>query len=268
MHLDKTKLLPLIEKTKTLNTKSQYNFAVPSKSNVSKHTAEDQLRTLLSGLSGWLNKHPNLVNGSTYGRKLAELKSRLPDKKTYHYGSGLSDSDTEAIRSELLTLLKAIDRENKSIFIVHGRDHDMREKVQSALRGLGLATVVLDREDDLGQTVIEKFIKESARCEYAVVLCSADDEGRLRTKARSSKDAPSPRPRARQNVVLELGYFLAKVGRENLFVLHPEESIEQPSDFLGVIYEKYDKAGQWKDKLVRALRGSGFKIPQKLAERI
>ena len=122
--------------------------------------------------------------------------------------------------------MRTIDRENKSIFIVHGRDLQMRETVQSALRGLGLPTVVLEREDDEGQTVIEKFIKEADRCEYAVVLCSADDEGRLRVKGRAKE--LSMRLRARQNVVLELGYFLAKLGRKNVFVLHPEDSIEQP----------------------------------------
>lgn len=177
------------------------------------------------------------------------------------------NSDIKDLHKGLLSLLKTIDKENKSIFIVHGRNHDMREMVQSALRGLGIPTVILDREDDEGQTVMEKFEKEAQRCEYAVVLCSADDEGRLRARGRNAKDAPT-RLRARQNVVLELGYFLAKVGRKNVFVLHPEEPIEQPSDFVGVIYQTYDKAGKWKAKLVRELKKAGFKIPTKYSDRL
>lgn len=259
MHLDKTKLRQLIEKTKMIDIKPQNNFA-----NSSKPTETKQLFTILTGLSGWLAKHPNLANGSSYGKKLAEIKTKLPDN-SHHY-SWTAANDPKKIHAELLTLLRSIDRENKSIFIVHGRDHAMRGEIQSALRGLGLPTVVLDREHDQGQTVIEKFIKEADRCEYAVVLCSADDEGRLRVKGRA-KEAPT-RLRARQNVVLELGYFLAKVGRENVFVLHPEESIEQASDFSGVVYQTYDKAGLWKAKLVRELKKAGFKIPSKYSDRL
>jgi len=259
MHLDKTKLSQLIGKVDSLNVVAQNGFQSTSAPSIAK-----QLGTLLSGLSGWLTKHPNLSNGASYGKKLAELKSKLPDSN--RHGSWFSDKDAKELRAGLLALMRTIDRENKSIFIVHGRDLQMRETVQSALRGLGLPTVVLEREDDEGQTVIEKFIKEADRCEYAVVLCSADDEGRLRVKGRAKE--PSMRLRARQNVVLELGYFMAKLGRKNVFVLHPEDSIEQPSDFTGVVYQTYDKAGKWKAKLVRELKVAGFKISTKLSDRI
>lgn len=260
MHLDKTKLSQLISKTGSLSVVAQNGFQSTATPSIVK-----QLGTLLSGLSGWLSKHPNLSNGAAYGKRLAELKSKLPNTNPHH-GSWLRDNDAKELRAGLLALMRTIDRENKSIFIVHGRDLQMRETVQSALRGLGLPTVVLEREDDEGQTVIEKFIKEADRCEYAVVLCSADDEGRLRIKGRAKE--LSMRLRARQNVVLELGYFLAKLGRKNVFVLHPEDSIEQPSDFTGVVYQTYDKAGKWKAKLVRELKTAGFKISTKLSDRI
>lgn len=260
MHLDKTKLLQLIEKAQTLPTASSSGFHTGSK----QPSPTQQLGTILSGLSSWLRKHPNLTNGTAYGKKLAELRAKLPDSNSRH-GSWVPEPNVKELRTGVLKLMRDIDKENKSIFIVHGRDLLMRNEVQSALRGLGLPTVILEREDDGGQTVIEKFVKEADRCEYAVVLCSADDEGRLRVKGR--KDVPT-KLRARQNVVLELGYFLAKLGRENVFVLHPEEPIEQPSDFTGVVYQNYDKAGKWKAKLVRELKNAGFKIPTKLSDRI
>ncbi|MBD2753902.1 TIR domain-containing protein [Spirosoma validum] len=68
----------------------------------------------------------------------------------------------------------------------------------------------------------------------------ADDEDRLRPTGRS-KDAPVYRFHTRQNIVLELGYFLAKVGRKNRFVLQSEEAIEPASDFHGVICQTYNK---------------------------
>lgn len=262
MHLDKTKLKQLIKKTEELTVKRDTHYVVGKK----QLSTAEQLSAIMSGTSGWLAKHTHLVNGTTYGRKLAELKAKLPSSERDFQVPYLSDKDAQDLRTKLLALLRVIDKENKSIFIVHGRDHQMRDAVQSMLRGLGIATVVLEREDDIGQTIIEKFEVEAARCEYAVILCSADDEGRLRTRSRT-KELPL-KPRARQNVVLELGYFLAKIGRGNLFVLHPEEAIEQPSDFIGVIYQTYDKAEKWKPKLVRELKKVGFKIPTKLSDRI
>ncbi|PSR51976.1 hypothetical protein AHMF7605_29145 [Adhaeribacter arboris] len=261
MHLDKTKLRLLIDKVERLSVSIPNNFYPNNKP--SPNIAQ-QLKASLASLSSWLYKHPSLNNGATYGKKIAELKSKLPD--TIRSGTWFPEKEAAELKTGLLALLRLINRENKSIFIVHGRDLQMREAVQSALRGLALPTVILEREDDNGQTVIEKFIKEAARCEYAVILYSADDEGRLRSKGRS-KETPL-RLRARQNVVLELGYFLGKLDRKNIFVLHSEESIEQPSDFVGVVYQSYDKAGKWKAKLVRELKTAGFKIPTKFSDRI
>ena len=259
MYLDKTKLHQLLAKTEKLAPASSNGLNAYGSTPLA-----GQLSTILAGLSTWLTKHSSLTNGTTYGKKLAELRNKLPDSKRQ---SWIADREITALRTEALALMKMIDKENKSVFIVHGRDMSMREAVENALRGLNIPTVVLTREEDQGQTVIEKFEKQAARCEYAVVLCSADDEGRLRPKGRS-KDVPAFRPRARQNVVLELGYFLAKLGRPYVFVLHSEESIEQPSDFVGVVYQTFDKAGVWKGKLVTELKAAGFKVPAKFSDRI
>lgn len=260
MHLDKTKITQLIEKAEKLKPTMSLGYNRDSKTSF-----ESQMRPILSGLSGWLSKNPHLVNGANYGKKLAELKNKLPNNA--NYGVWVNEEQEKDLKAGTLALLRKIDKENKSIFIVHGRDHQMRDAVQSVLRGLGVPTVVLEREDDEGQTIIEKFEKEASRCEYAVILCSADDEGRIRVKGRKKIETPL-KPRARQNVVLELGYFLARLGRQNLFVLHPEESIEQASDFAGIIYQTYDKGDKWKNKLVRELKKAGFKISPKLADRI
>lgn len=149
MHLDKTKLHLLLEKTENLS------ILVPNTYNSSSLPAVvKQLSTILSGLSAWLIKHPSLNNGANYGKKLAELKGKLTS--TTHHGTWSPNEKSQELRAGTLALLRLIDRDNKSIFIVHGRDLLMREAVQSALRGLALPTVVLEREDDNGQTVIRK----------------------------------------------------------------------------------------------------------------
>ena len=262
MYLDKEKLKSLLKKAEELKFDYQMNY-----NQTAKMSSEKVLGAIVSGLSGWLSKNATLNNGVGYGKKLAEIKASLSSNKPNHFANYLNEKDAKLIQGKLVTLIKNIDKENKSIFIVHGRDAAMKDSVQSALRGLGIPNVILSNEDDHGQTIIEKFIKEANRCEYAIVLCSADDEGKLRVKGRKGSETPL-RPRARQNVILELGYFLAKYGRENLFVLHPEESIEQPSDFIGVVYQTFDKAGLWKQKLVRELKKAGFKIDSKMSDRI
>ena len=87
-------------------------------------------------------------------------------------------------------------------------------------------------------------------------LCSPDDVCNLKA---AGKAEPKPAPRARQNVILELGYFVALLGRRHVFVLMAG-SVEMPSDFSGVVYEGYDKAGSWKRRLADELTEVGFYI--------
>jgi len=62
----------------------------------------------------------------------------------------------------------------------------------------------------------------------------------------------TPAPRARQNVVLELGYFVGRLGRTHVCALKRGE-VEIPSDFDGVVYVDFDSPGAWKQALGREL---------------
>lgn len=80
---------------------------------------------------------------------------------------------------------------------------------------------------------IEKLEKYSD-VEFAVILLTGDDRcdaGRRRADGHES--------RARQNVVLELGYFLGRLGRNRVCILY-EKGVEIPSDVKGVLYKKLD----------------------------
>jgi predicted nucleotide-binding protein len=89
---------------------------------------------------------------------------------------------------------------------------------------------------------------------FAVVLLSPDDMGYSITAG-----AETAKPRARQNVILELGFFLGTLGRENVLALHSGD-VEIPSDFSGVLFTPYDPGGAWPYKLTRELRESGYKV--------
>lgn len=141
--------------------------------------------------------------------------------------------------------------ENKKVFIVHGHDEGPREGVARFLGTLGFTPIILHEQANQGRTIIEK-IEAHGAVGFAVVLLTPDDVGR-------AKGADSLQPRARQNVVLELGIFIAKLGRNRVCVLK-RGALEVPSDYAGVVYEPYDDGGAWKQALARELEAAGYEI--------
>ena len=133
------------------------------------------------------------------------------------------------------------------VFIVHGHDH-VRHAVAGFLLSLGLCPVMLEEHANRGQTIIEK-LEQHAFAAFAVILLTPDDEGRTR-------GADALHPRARQNVILELGYFLARLGRHRVCALYVS-GVELPSDMLGVLYIRLDEAGGWKHLLEREITAAG-----------
>lgn len=144
----------------------------------------------------------------------------------------------------------------KRIFVVHGHDEEMKQATARTLSTLGLEPIILHEQANEGKTLIEKFEKH-ADAGFAVVLLSPDD------MAYAKDSGPkTAKPRARQNVILELGYFAAKLGRARVFPLYRERSnIELPSDIAGVIYTPYDRAGGgWRFNLAKELKACGYDI--------
>lgn len=142
------------------------------------------------------------------------------------------------------------DRDLSKVFVVHGRDDGARETVARFLTQLGVTPIILHELANQGRTVIEK-VEANSKVGFAVILLTPDDEGCLKGE--------TPKPRARQNVLLELGYFIGRLGRKNVCALKRGE-LEIPSDFAGVIAEDFDEAGGWKLKLARELHAAGYKF--------
>lgn len=140
---------------------------------------------------------------------------------------------------------------SKRIFIVHGHDGEARETVARFITSLGLEPVILHEQANRGRTVIEK-VEANSDVGFAIVLLTPDDLGK-------AKDATELEPRARQNVLLELGYFIAKLTRERVCALK-RGTVEIPSDFAGVVWEDMDANGGWKQRLGRELEAAGQSI--------
>ncbi len=139
----------------------------------------------------------------------------------------------------------------RKVFIVHGHDSSLRVELSSFLRYLGLESVVLVEEDDLGFSIIEKFEHYAATCEFALVLMTPDDR-------QASDLRGQEKWRARQNVILELGWFMARLGRSRVVVVHKGE-VEIPSDVLGVLYLRFaNSVFEVSDQIRGRLAGQGL----------
>jgi predicted nucleotide-binding protein len=139
----------------------------------------------------------------------------------------------------------------RSAFVVHGHDEAAREAVARFLERLRFRAVILHEQANQGRTIIEK-VEAHADVGFAVVLLTPDDKGGTASESEL-------RPRARQNVLLELGYFIGRLGRDRVCALRKGE-VEVPSDFDGVVYENLDPAGAWRQALARELQAAGYEI--------
>lgn len=135
------------------------------------------------------------------------------------------------------------------VFIVHGHDDGPRESVARFLEKMGLQPIILHEQASRGMTIPEKLIAHGD-VGFAVVLLTADDMGR-------AKASTEENPRARQNVILELGYFVGRLGRDKVCALK-KGGIEMPSDYVGTVYINWDDGNAWKVELAKELRAAGY----------
>lgn len=142
----------------------------------------------------------------------------------------------------------------QNVFIVHGHDMAAVNQVHLLIRQTSdLEVTVLSDQASRGQTVIEKLeLHLGDRSSFAVVLMTGDDVGRAIRET-------TEKPRARQNVIFELGYAVAALGRDNVAALY-EPGVEMPSDFSGVVYIAFDENGIWKQTLLKELREAGLPV--------
>jgi predicted nucleotide-binding protein len=140
----------------------------------------------------------------------------------------------------------------KAVFIVHGRGQ-YEDKVARAIEGMGATAIILQEQLHQGSTpLLTKIGREAEKCGYAVVIYTGDDVGCIR-----GEEPAGLTPRARENVVLELGFFLGRLGPDKVSVLH-DPAVAFPSDFGGIGYYALDPAGAWKTRIEGELRLAGL----------
>ena len=187
---------------------------------------------------------PNLVTHPKTQEILYQLEYALDiiiddlnQKKEY-----IAHHEEETIRSS---------KTDNMVFVVHGHDEGAKQTVARFLEQCGFVAVILHEQADGGRTIIEK-IEQYADVVFAIVLYTPCDIGREKNEKRGT-------PRARQNVVFEHGYLIAKLGRERVCAL-VKQGVQTPGDIAGVVYKPMDSAGAWKTEILREMKSTGVVV--------
>ena len=202
---------------------------------------------------------PSAYARSVYG---SDRGSRVSVNREYNRGLNAACVHLESIRKEVEKYFKSSCDQNlittngvsrdRRVFVVHGHDNELLLKVKEFLRKLRLEPIVLREQPNQGRTIIEKF-ESYANVGYAIVLLTPDD------KVVSSVECGNDEYRARQNVILELGYFMGKLGRSRVAVLC-DKDVARPNDIDGVVYTATDSDAAWQFLIAQELNTSGYGI--------
>lgn len=146
-----------------------------------------------------------------------------------------------------------MERLGRKVFLVHGRNERWLHEVARFLETLQLEVIVLHEQPNAGRTIIEKF-EDYSDVSFAVVLLTGDDRGGL-----ANQTTDEWKLRARQNVILELGFFLGALGRQSVCVLF-DPNVEMPSDYSGVVFVPLREDAAWHLPLAREIKAAGLEI--------
>lgn len=205
----------------------------------------DSLDTLPLVMGGGPDPLARVIQGYKEGIERAVLKLKTLKEL---FEERISDASRDDTRPKSVAPVRG----SKRVFVVHGREEGSKETVARFLSKLGLEPIILHEQPNQGRTIIEKFEAHSA-VDYAVVLFTPDDFGH------PAGDPSKGRVRARQNVILELGFFLGALGRGRVCVLYTGD-VEIPSDYDGVLYVPLDDRGAWRLAVAREMKVAGVEL--------
>lgn len=206
-----------------------------------------------------MNKEP-LNNQPQYIQPFEEFRKKQNNSKQYvpYYEEFQAQSNsTSNSRQKDPTTKENSVQGKKKVFIVHGHDKPMRETVKKYIKSLGIETIILSERATGNKTLLDKLRSEAKNVDFAVVLYTPCDEGR---EANSNADLEY---RARENVVLELGYFSALL-EDKVAILfrkpqNDNKKFDFPNDFRGIVYIDYHpRKKSWKESLKKEFEKAGI----------
>jgi predicted nucleotide-binding protein len=145
------------------------------------------------------------------------------------------------------------------VFVVHGHDEARKNQLEGLLIEMGLDPIVLHRKPDEGLTIIEKFEKYSD-VGFAFILLTPDEVACLASEMERPEDERRREKRARPNVIFEFGFFVGRLGRQNVCCLHTGD-VELPSDLGGFLYKAFkDSVEEVGWGIAKELRARGYAL--------
>ena len=145
--------------------------------------------------------------------------------------------------------MSLIDSKPTKVFIVHGHDELLKVKIARLVEQQGIEAIILSEKENEGKTIIEK-LEGHSDVGAAILLFTPDDSG----KEIFEENA---KPRARQNVVFEAGFFMGKLGRNKTIMVATGKNLELPSDLHGLIYTSDTN---WQFSIIREMKAMGFDV--------
>ncbi|PPK73450.1 putative nucleotide-binding protein with TIR-like domain [Methylobacter tundripaludum] len=170
-----------------------------------------------------------------------------------------------ALREDIFGELRDEESESSSpifsnkVFIVHGHDAELKNDVERFVHEIGLEPIVLHRQADNGDTVIEKFEKNSD-VGYVFILLTPDEIAFTVDQMNVSDDLRQKEYRVRPNVIFEFGYFVGKLGRSRVCCLYKGE-VTIPSDLGGLVYKKVENSIESQAyAIIKELKNAGYLV--------
>ncbi|WP_077285777.1 TIR domain-containing protein [Cognaticolwellia aestuarii] len=248
------------------------NFCFPNDYDASEFGGDDTAKWL-----EWKTRAQNIIDSSMAENSAAvKLANRAVKTRT----SGHQLIKFEEVRTALIAALKNTmdalkedaygelkQKESTSnspvlsnkIFIVHGHDSQLKTDVERFIHEIGLEPIVLHRQADKGNTVIEKF-EENSDVGYAFILLTPDEIAMTKDQLEVDEADRVKELRARPNVIFEFGYFVGKLGRSKVCCLHKGD-VEIPSDLAGLVYKKVDESIDAQAyAIIKELKSAGYDI--------
>lgn len=220
------------------------------------HGSLEELQAIVDA-TGRLGDWRDIPNGHSFRAKTGEVLNWWPVKGTISYQGNKSAeflADVATVVGGGAAELEA--KGQGKIFVVHGHDRDARDQLELILHRLGLDPFILQNNDGGGMTIIEALEKNIYKdAAFGIVLLTPDDFG----YSKEVNDADR-KPRARQNVILEMGMVMAALGRDKIAILQ-KGALERPSDTDGILRIEFNgHVREAVPKLVQRLQAAGFEM--------
>ncbi len=190
--------------------------------------------------------------GGASSRLLKELNSEL---------KAIGGIDTEMLASpctskkeyDVLDAAVRMCRDKPRVFMIHGHSSDWRSIASFIEKDIGLKVIDMKTEGEPGETIPARFLKHASSVAAAIAVVTPDDVGWDR-----KNDPWQCRPRGRQNVWFEVGWFWARLKPDRLMLLvkkMPDGSeIEIPSNLNGLDVTDYEEPISVREEVDRFLR--------------